>query len=98
MFKKPQANISSGGVLGGEIVASPQKYEITANQKQLERRNWFLLAGLAAVAIIVVLISLASGAAGMSLVDSAKALFGFGEPCRLNSFRLRTMPILSYYI
>lgn len=52
---------------------------ITAAQRRIERRNWLVIAALAGVLVLAVLVSLASGASGMSLIDSAAALFGLGD-------------------
>jgi iron complex transport system permease protein len=52
---------------------------ITLKQRRIEKRNWILILCLACLAIVISLAALASGASDMNIIDSAKALFGFGE-------------------
>ena len=89
MASKAQIDAASNSVLSQGTTEQTGRHEITVNQKRIERKNWLFIAGLVCLAVIVVLISLASGASDISILDSTKALFGFGET--QNAMTIRTI-------
>ncbi len=68
------------GACGGNASCALQGSDGTLlQQKAVERKKALVIAGCVVVCALLALVSLASGASDMSLLDSARALLGFGS-------------------
>lgn len=65
---------------------------ISALRKGIEQRNWFAIALLVVVCVLIALLALANGASDMSVVDSARALLGFGSSQDVMTVRSIRLP------
>lgn len=65
---------------------------VSREQARIETRNRLMIAGLVILCAVVALISLASGASNMSIVESAQALLGFGASQDIMTVRSIRLP------
>lgn len=61
-------------------------------QRKVERRAWVAIGLLVVVCVLMALIALANGASDMTIIDSAKALFGVGNPQDVMTVRSIRLP------
>lgn len=63
----------------GDEIPQTGTAAISSRQKAIEWKNWITIAVFVLVCVFVALVSLASGASDMNILDSAKALVGIGS-------------------